>query len=836
MKIAAGATHPYTLVLDAQLSGEVLGGTASVSDCLEEAGEYVAGNGLFNAATLAYGAETTTVTVIDCGEIPPYLVPAKTFVSATEPDVDGKFQVTYTVTVKNTGGSEGTYDLVDTPDPDANVAITAASWSGQATGSQADGGPYALADDAAIAAGATHTYTLVLDAQLSAAVLGGTASVGDCLKEGDEYVAGNGLFNAATLAYGAETTTVTVIDCGEIPPFVVIDKTFTGTSDVDGQGYFTATYDLKVKNVGGTDSSYDLVDTPSFDGQITVLSNNVTGQIAQDFAGAGPYTLATDESIGAGVTHVYSLTIYAQLSAAAMEGEIIVTACGETSETPQAGEGLFNEMKLTYGQNNTELFADDCGNIPPIPRYTLVKELVSPLGRPAILGEEVVFTLTVENVGEVDLGQVPLEDTYDAALLAYASAVPPADDSAVPGLVRWMNVGPLATGDSVTVTAVFNAVGYGEGTNVVVAAPVTTNGIPLPPQTSSVPYAVAGASIGDFVWYDVNFDGVQDPGEPGLQNVAISLFNAANVLLAATTTAPDGFYAFTNLPPGAYVVVVDATNSLPGYRQTGDPDYPGGPIPAGQDDNRTTTPIVLAAGAEYWDADFGYWPVPLLAVIGNVEAFTRDGETVVRWETLASYDTAGFYLERQIDGQWTRISADLVPFPLFGEGTIVYEETDPGAAAGGTYLWRLVELETSGKEITYGPYRLTVDGAGRTYADWAAARFTPEELADSAVSGPDADPDGDGLSNRQEFLAGTDPWDADSVLQITGIARTDEGLELRWHGVAGRLYRIAVAESLFGPFLPLEQAIEATDENGRAVLTTDFQDRQMYFQVILVGQ
>ena len=180
-----------------------------------------------------------------------------------------------------------------------------------------------------------------------------------------------------------------------------------------------------------------------------------------------------------------------------------------------------------------------------------------------------------------------------------------------------------------------------------------------------------------------------------------------------------------------------------------------------------------------------------------------------------------------------RISPELLPFPLFGVTPIVYEEVDPTAVAGGTYVYRLVELENDGDELTYGPYTLTVDGAGRTYADWAAGKFTAAELADPAISGPDADPDGDGLTNAQEFLAGTDPKDPNSLLQVSSIRKVSGGLEIGWDSVAGRSYRIAVTDSLTEPFLPLDETILATDENGRIVLPLDFAERQLYFRVIL---
>lgn len=44
-----------------------------------------------------------------------------------------------------------------------------------------------------------------------------------------------------------------------------------------------------------------------------------------------------------------------------------------------------------------------------------------------------------------------------------------------------------------------------------------------------------------------------------------------------------------------------------------------------------------------------------------------------------------------------------------------------------------------------------------TYDDWKAKNFTAEELIDGLISGPDADPDKDGLTNLQEYTSGTLP-------------------------------------------------------------------------------
>ncbi len=64
------------------------------------------------------------------------------------------------------------------------------------------------------------------------------------------------------------------------------------------------------------------------------------------------------------------------------------------------------------------------------------------------------------------------------------------------------------------------------------------------------------ASIGNFVWEDKNFNGIQDAGEQGIKNVTVKLLNAAGNVLATTATDNDGFYHFGDLNAGDYKVQV----------------------------------------------------------------------------------------------------------------------------------------------------------------------------------------------------------------------------------------------------------------------------------------
>lgn len=64
------------------------------------------------------------------------------------------------------------------------------------------------------------------------------------------------------------------------------------------------------------------------------------------------------------------------------------------------------------------------------------------------------------------------------------------------------------------------------------------------------------ASLGDYVWEDLNRDGIQDPSEPGLPDVPVTLLDCNDPagVLDTTTTNAGGFYLFDNLNPGCYEV------------------------------------------------------------------------------------------------------------------------------------------------------------------------------------------------------------------------------------------------------------------------------------------
>jgi hypothetical protein len=91
-----------------------------------------------------------------------------------------------------------------------------------------------------------------------------------------------------------------------------------------------------------------------------------------------------------------------------------------------------------------------------------------------------------------------------------------------------------------------------------------------------VPVPDCGA-IGDFVWRDDNYDGLQNAGESGINGVTVQLLQGSTVI-ATTVTGPvpagypdlpagsNGYYQFTGLCQGSYTVRIDVNQpALSGY-------------------------------------------------------------------------------------------------------------------------------------------------------------------------------------------------------------------------------------------------------------------------------
>jgi len=152
----------------------------------------------------------------------------------------------------------------------------------------------------------------------------------------------------------------------------------------------------------------------------------------------------------------------------------------------------------------------------------------------------------------------------------------------------------------------------------------------------------------------------------------------------------------------------------------------------------------------------------------------------------------------------------------FGEGIYMLFTyggalTDNGLAigtvpnAGWTYL---VDTRTAGQ--------VRLIAASTAFAAWQYWNFGSTVNPDAA---PGVDPDGDGMNNDQEFLAGTVPTNAASALRLTAI-HAGQGVSVAWQCATGRVYQVKYTDRLPGEWLT---------NLPDSVLTTSPGDTNLYY-------
>ena len=87
---------------------------------------------------------------------------------------------------------------------------------------------------------------------------------------------------------------------------------------------------------------------------------------------------------------------------------------------------------------------------------------------------------------------------------------------------------------------------------------------------------------------------------------------------------------------------------------------------------------------------------------------------IITWETATEFETIGYaiYRSSSVDGDYEKISADLIPAspdPLTGGA---YEFVDEDVRAGKTYFYKLEEIEASGLTTLEGPIEAQAASAG----------------------------------------------------------------------------------------------------------------------------
>jgi hypothetical protein len=136
---------------------------------------------------------------------------------------------------------------------------------------------------------------------------------------------------------------------------------------------------------------------------------------------------------------------------------------------------------------------------------------------------------------------------------------------------------------------------------------------------------------------------------------------------------------------------------------------------------------------------------------------TGPGNLSFWWKV--SSQSGGDYLRFLVNG------AELPAVPGIS-GEAGWTQISHSLTAGShTLRWRYVKnASTAAGSDTGWVDEVVWTLGGSAYAIWQAANFTPAQVADPLISGPDADPDKDGLNNLIEFAFGLHPLQASTHL------------------------------------------------------------------------
>ena len=238
------------------------------------------------------------------------------------------------------------------------------------------------------------------------------------------------------------------------------------------------------------------------------------------------------------------------------------------------------------------------------------------------------------------------------------------------------------------------------------------------------------ASLGDTVWIDVTRDG--DPtneslgalGIPGVTVDLLRILDGVTNAVATTTTSANptnrGYYVFTDLPPGTYVVRVNTSTVLPGYPEPTTP-------------TRYTT--VLDSGENSQLEDFGFITETTAIELKSLTATEVSGGVLVSWETSSEKDNFGFLVYRsdRLNGSRTLVSPELIEGQGTGSGSS-YAFLDAGVDPGRCFYW-LEDLDYDGTKTTHGPAVVVVDGNASATASAGLVPVFVAGAANVAVDG-----------------------------------------------------------------------------------------------------
>ncbi|MCP3937918.1 MAG: isopeptide-forming domain-containing fimbrial protein [Actinomycetia bacterium] len=349
---------------------------------------------------------------------------------------------------------------------------------------------------------------------------------------------------------------------------------------------------------------------PLAPGQTVTITFTATPQSA---------ALTPDQITGEAYTSYDGGGGFAHTNNASTDGEDVTTSA--TCCDPDGAGGTPPEQ---YGDTDTDDVFIARADIEVAKTVSPIEGDSDPSNGPYWFGSYIEYTVTVDNLGPDDATNVTVSDVLNPVELEYDSVVSVDQGTYDDGSDIW-TIGTATSGATLTLTLRTRIVGLGAIANIAQAETVDqydsdsvpANSQPAEDDQDTVSITSTPVTLGDFVWLDLNGDGVQDVGEPGIPGVQVDITwsdpGDSSPQSYSVTTAADGSFTVPSgagLPSYSDITVTINTGLSPnlvGLTPSFDRDGTGTPhVSTDQVTSAdTTTPGGVLADLEF---DYGYVP------------------------------------------------------------------------------------------------------------------------------------------------------------------------------------------------------------------------------------